>query len=141
MTATTEPGSMPSLYGLDFYWDLSQLLRTDPLWRSMTAHFNYSLTHVFLGPQTSAFFLRFERGEMTEVRRVDAGADSCSDLRLAATVDTWHSVLTGEELFMTAFMLGRLKVDGLRPEIGKDLIAFAYLLEVAQAATARHSKR
>lgn len=117
------------LHGLRFYEAVARSLREDSAWRSRAGDFSYSIVQECRGDAPAVFFLRFEAGDLCEVQSLTCPTDRSADLIASASVETWRSIFTKQTWAMTAFMLGSLTLEGLRPEMRRHLGEFEYLLE------------
>ena len=130
-----------SSHGLGFYREVGRALQADQTWSALATDFDYSIVHECMGPATAIFLLRFEGGDLMEAVGLSSEEERPSDLLLRASVETWGRIFANEVQFLTAFMLGAVKVAGLRPELGRHVWAFHHLLRVTQSVTARRMVR
>ncbi len=83
-------------------------------------------------PINKAFFLRFEDGQIAEVKETDSDGSEESDYALHGSPDTWRSVLDGSISPMKALTGGKLKVDGSMMGLMKQMKAFNHVLDSLQ---------
>jgi putative sterol carrier protein len=80
-------------------------------------------------PVNKAFFVRFEAGQLTDVRELASSDTEEADFVLHGSPDGWRGVLEGTTTPMKAITSGQVKVKGNMMALMKEMKAFNHVMD------------
>lgn len=114
---------------IEVYEEMAKLLNNDPEWAEKGKAISYTMIYVYGPPVDKNFFLRFEEGQITEVREVASPEEEPADFVLSGAPDVWRGVLDKTLNPTAALTRGQLKVKGKMTTLLKHMSAFNYVID------------
>ena len=114
---------------IEVYEEMAKLLNSDPEWAEKGKAISYSMVYGYGPPVDKNFFVRFEEGQVTEVREVASAEEEAVDFVLTGPPEVWRGVLDKTLNPTAALTRGQLKVKGKMTTLLKHMSAFSYVID------------
>jgi ubiquinone biosynthesis protein UbiJ len=114
---------------VSLYEALARDLNADPVWREMATPITYTMIYHYLEPIDARFFLRFDHGEIVDVRDVAADEDLAVDFTISAKPAVWEALIRLEMQPTAAMATGKVKVKGRQTVLLRHMKRFSYLID------------
>jgi hypothetical protein len=114
---------------IEVYEEMAKLLNSDPEWAEKVKAIRYSMIYAYGPPVDKNFFVRFEEGQVTDVREVPSPEAEPADFVLTGPADVWRGVLDKTLNPTAALTRGQLKVKGKMTTLLKHMGAFSYVID------------
>ena len=114
---------------VSLYEALAENLNADPVWRELATPITYTMIYAYLPPVDKRFYLRFDQGEIVEVRDLPAGEDLEVDFVISAKPDVWAALIKLEMNPTAAMATGKVKVKGKQTVLLRHMKRFSYLID------------
>lgn len=112
-----------------FYEALADTMNNDAKWLEMATPITYSMVYKLEAPIDKRFFMRFEKGAITEIDELAPGDERHVDFTFSGKPEVWAAVIKKEMTPTSAMATGKLKVDGPQTVLLRQMRKFAYLNE------------
>ena len=114
---------------IEVYEEMAKLLNSDPEWAEKGKAISYTMVYVYGPPVDKNFLVRFEGGQVTEVREVASAEEEPADFVLTGAPEVWRGVLDKTLNPTAALTRGQLKVKGKMTTLLKHMSAFSYVID------------
>ncbi len=114
---------------VSLYESLAASLNADPVWRELATPITYSMVYAYLPPVDKRFYLRFDAGEIVEVRELDRAEDPAVDFVISAKPDVWAALIKLEMNPTAAMATGKVKIQGKQTVLLRHMKRFSYLID------------
>lgn len=114
---------------IEVYEEMAKLLNSDPEWADKGKAISYVMVYAYGPPVDKNFFVRFEAGQVTEVREVASADEEPVDFVLTGAPEVWRGVLDKTLNPTAALTRGQLKVKGKMTTLLKHMSAFSYVID------------
>ena len=114
---------------IEVYEEMAKLLNSDPEWADIGKAISYTMVYVYGPPVDKNFLVRFEEGQVTDVREVASAEDEPADFVLTGAPEVWRGVLDKTLNPTAALTRGQLKVKGKMTTLLKHMSAFSYVID------------
>ena len=114
---------------IEVYEEMAKLLNSDPEWAEKGKAISYTMVYVYGPPVDKNFFVRFEEGQVTDVREVASTEEEPADFVLTGAPEVWRGVLDKTLNPTAALTRGQLKVKGKMTTLLKHMSAFSYVID------------
>jgi alkyl sulfatase BDS1-like metallo-beta-lactamase superfamily hydrolase len=114
---------------VEVYEELAALLNTDPVWAEKGKKIDNSLVFDYTDPVNKAFFVRFQAGQLTDVRELASADAEPADFTLQGSPEAWRGLLEGTTTPMKAITGGQLKLKGNMMALMKEMKAFSHVMD------------
>ena len=114
---------------VEVYEEMAKLLNADPEWADKGKAISYTMVYVYGPPVDKNFLVRFEAGQVTEVREVASADEEPADFVLTGAPEIWRGVLDKTLNPTAALTRGQLKVKGKMTTLLKHMSAFSYVID------------
>jgi len=114
---------------IEVYEEMAKLLNADPEWADKGKAISYTMVYVYGPPVDKNFLVRFEAGQVTEVREVASADEEPADFVLTGAPEVWRGVLDKTLNPTAALTRGQLKVKGKMTTLLKHMSAFSYVID------------
>jgi hypothetical protein len=109
--------------------EMANLLNNDPEWAEKGKAITYTMIYDYGPPVSKAFFVRFEQGNITEVRELPSAEGETADFVIAGAPEVWRGVFDKSINPTAAMTRGQLKVKGKMTTLLKHMGAFGYIID------------
>jgi putative sterol carrier protein len=109
--------------------EMAEMLKTDPTWAEKGKDLSCTMTFVFQAPIDSAFFVRFDMGQIADIGELSPGVSEPSDYIISGAPEVWRAVLGGKMSPIFALTRGQLRVKGKKSSLLKRMPAFRHILD------------
>lgn len=113
---------------LSFYQAMAEQLNNDPDWKDIGKNLSYALVYKYEAPVEGAFFTKFDRGTVVEVRNASPTDLENADFVVSGSSDVWKGCFTGTVNPTVAMTRGKLRVRGKMTQLLKNMAAFQYVI-------------
>ncbi len=114
---------------IEVYEEMAKLLNSDPEWADKGKAISYTMVYVYGPPDDKNFLVRFEEGQVTDVREVASAEEEPADFVLTGAPEVWRGVLDKTLNPTAALTRGQLKVKGKMTTLLKHMSAFSYVID------------
>ena len=114
---------------VSLYTALAENLNADPVWRELAKPITYTMIYAYLPPIDKRFYLRFDEGEIVEVRDLKPDEDFAVDFVISAKPDVWAALIKLEMNPTSAMATGKVKVKGKQTVLLRHMKRFSYLID------------
>jgi hypothetical protein len=111
------------------YEEMANLLNNDPVWAEKGKAISYTMIYEYGAPLSTAFFVKFDEGKITEVRELPSAEGEAADFVISGAPDVWQGVLTKSIDPTAALTRGQLKVKGKMTTLLRHMSAFSYIID------------
>lgn len=115
---------------VEVYEQMAELLNADPVWVDKGKKMDYSMIYEYGPPVDRCFFIRFDKGRVTDVREIASKDAEPADFVVSGATENWRALLEKRVSPMSAMTRGLLKIDGKATTVMKNIDAFTYVIEV-----------
>ncbi|GAA0615367.1 hypothetical protein GCM10009547_16640 [Sporichthya brevicatena] len=115
---------------VEVYEEMARALNADPEWTGMQGvDITYTMVYDYGSPVDKAFFVRYEKGRVSEVRELESRGDIQADFVISGDGEVWRGVLTKTIDPTIALTRGQLSVKGKMSTLLKNMSAFKYIID------------
>ena len=115
---------------IEVYEQMAKLLNDDEQWAELGKPISYSMVYAYREPVDRVFYVRFEEGQVTDVRELASAEAEPADFVLTADPDVWRGVLEKRIKPAMALTTGKIKIKGNLATLMKHMKAFSHVLDV-----------
>lgn len=113
---------------VEVYEELAKVLNADPTWREMAKPISYSMIYAYTAPIDKRFLLRFNQGEVIDVRELAADEDVAADFVITGNPVVWRDLIQQKLAPTTAMATGKVKIKGSQATLLRHMKRFNYLI-------------
>ncbi len=110
------------------YEALAEILNADPQWQEMAKPISYTMIYAYSAPIDKRFLLRFDQGEIVEVRDLEPQEVVDADFIISGKPVVWRDLIQQKLSPTTAMATGKVKIKGNQATLLRHMKRFNYLI-------------